>query len=87
MISSTVYNDRRFWKPIDDPKGDESDPAQMIMCLPIIEKKKEGQIVEPLPKGIITAINKIGKNSFSLYDIAAIKSYNNFLSKVIEIAA
>jgi len=86
-IYSNVIGDPRFWKPIDDPKGDESDPPTRAVSIPIVKRVEENSQENVLPKGVVIAINKEGQRNFSTHDVSIVKAYNNLVTRVIDIAA
>ena len=88
VISSNVdQGDTRFWKAIDDPKGDDSNPPSKVISIPIALKEEENQSEFHFPKGVTIAVNKIGEGDFLPQDIEAVKAYNCLVARVIDIAA
>jgi len=87
VISSNVdQGDTRFWKPIDDPKGNEEDPAKKIVSIPIA-MMEETMVEFSFPKGVTIAVNKVDDGDFLQQDIEAAKVYNCLVARVIEFAA
>ena len=71
---------------MDDPNGENLDPVNSIISIPIIARK-EFDKPNPTPKGVIVSINKIGGGDFSIEDISNVKAYNSLVAKVIEVVA
>lgn len=86
ICSSVDQGDTRFWKPIDDPRGNEDNPAHKVVAIPIA-MVEENVLDFEMPKGVTIAVNRVGGGEFARQDIEAAKAYNCLVARVIELAA
>ena len=68
-----------FIKEIDDPKGDETDPAKRILAVPIMPTQDN---MFTMPKGVIIAVNTFDGKDFDPESIDNLCSYSSLIAKV-----
>jgi len=85
VITNNAKHDTRFWATIDDPKGTEKDPGDKILAIPIMGRQDADKDSFCLPRGVITAVNKIDNSDFSQSDIDNMKQYNALCTKIIDL--
>jgi len=78
--------DARYWKIVDDPEGNEDDPPDRIVAIPMLVKLLGKQQAFSFPRGVVVAINRVEGGDFGVTDIEVVKAYNCLAARIIDIS-
>jgi hypothetical protein len=86
IACTDASSDRRFFQPIDDPKGNALElRAKQLLVVPIIDKPDDVSDSLVLPRGVIVAVNRAGGKSFTNTDMENLNVYASMAATAIEL--